>query len=155
MKVLLPWICFSLFLVAVTATSVSVRKCCPSGEALADKSNVKNPACVKNGGKILQSKNVLSWLLTLLIGNKWNDIQASDQNKPGTLVSASLQAKEVPKIPKCVKGFEIHALDPGKSIWAGFSLTLTPWYLRSAVTGWSGFSPQIWNRIFCRALLHW
>lgn len=45
----------------------------------------------------------------------WNDVQAADMDNPGTLVNASLHQKEFQKIPKCVRGFEIHKLDAGKS----------------------------------------
>ena len=124
MKALLQWT--SIILIAVTAgqsdspdnvAKISVKKCCQSGEVLseiADKSKVQNPSCEKHDGKIL--KNPLQLFYPDNILDKiWNDIQASDNNNPGTLVNASLHLKEFQKIPKCVGGFEIHKLDAGKS----------------------------------------
>ena len=51
----------------------------------------------------------------IILDKIWNDIQASDKDNPGTLVNISLHQKEFEKIPKCVRGFEIHKLDAGKS----------------------------------------
>ena len=58
MKALLQWICFTL--IAVTAASIPVRKCCLPGEVL-DKSNIQNVTCRKHDGKMLnpQKKNDL------------------------------------------------------------------------------------------------
>ena len=53
--------------------------------------------------------------MTIIVDKIWNDIEASDNDNPGTLVNTSLHQKEFHKIPRCVRGFEIHKLDAGKS----------------------------------------
>ena len=111
MKALLQWICFTL--IAVTAASIPVRKCCLPGEVL-DKSNIQNVTCRKHDGKMLKPQKKTIYIMKLL-DEKWNDIQASDPTNPDGLVRASLDQKEFQKIPKCMSGFEIHKLDPGKS----------------------------------------
>ena len=50
----------------------------------------------------------------IILDKIWNDIQAFDKETE-TLVNASLHQKKFHKIPNCVKGFEIHKLDAGKS----------------------------------------
>ena len=62
MKAWLQWICFTLIAVAAGQSdevkSISVKKCCQSGEVLADvldKTKVQNPSCKKQDGKTLKT----------------------------------------------------------------------------------------------------
>ena len=121
MKALLQWT--SIILIAVTAgqsdspdkvAKISVKKCCQSGEVLTEIPDKSNPSCENHDGEILNNPLQLFYPDNIL-DKIWNDIQASDNNNPGTLVNASLHLKEFQKIPKCVGGVEIHKLDAGKS----------------------------------------
>ena len=114
---LLQWTCFSLIAGQTdVAKSISVKKCCQPGEALTlsdvlDESKVQNPSCVKHDGKFFNYKKISP---DIILDKIWNDIQAFDKETE-TLVNASLHLQEFHKIPNCVKGFEIHKLDAGKS----------------------------------------